>query len=110
MPALLRTLASDTHRRCRVNGAAMTITFLLGAGFCQAANASRPAGTPSYVRGYPLAADLQSCFDPTYSFEQGIEAVFAEAEQRPDPRPRAALVERLLEADHYLGAPSARNL
>src|SRR5437899_290765 len=85
----------------------MTTTFLLGAGFCQAANAYRPEGTPSYVRGYPLAVDLQSCFDQTYSFTSGIEAAFAEAERRPDPRPRAALVERLMEADHYLGSRSS---
>ena len=87
----------------------MTTTFLLEAGFCQAANAYRPEGTPSSVKGYPLAVDLRSCFDPTYSFGSGIEAAFAEAEHRHDPRPEAALVERLLEADHYLGAPSARD-
>ena len=74
----------------------MTTTFLLGAGFCQAANAYRPEGTPSSVKGYPLAVDLRSCFDPTYSFGSGIEAAFAEAEHRHDPRPEAALVERLL--------------
>jgi len=87
----------------------MTITFLLGAGFCQAANGFRPEGTPSYVKGYPLAADLQSCFDSTYSFARGIESAFAEAEHRPDLSPRAVLVERLLEADHYFGAPTARD-
>jgi len=87
----------------------MSVTFLLGAGFCLAANRERSSDTPNYVRGYPLAADLRSCFDSSYRFEAGIEEAFAEAESRRDPKPVGSLTDTLLEADHYFGWAAATN-
>jgi hypothetical protein len=83
--------------------------FLLGAGFDIDANyEAGPVVNPYHGTktdcGYPLVADiLQLCFGRNeLPAGKSIEQLFAEAKEANDIEPMERLVDRLMEADHYL--------
>lgn len=74
----------------------------MGAGFCLDANrCSHVSDLPG--TGYPLAKHLAGGFDNTYDLSHGIEQAFADARTRGDHRPVDALVDRIQQADYFLG-------
>jgi hypothetical protein len=86
-----------------------SVLFLLGAGFDIDANhEAGPVINPYYGTktdcGYPLIADiLQLCFGRNeLPAGKSIEQLFAEAKEANDIEPMERLVDRLMEADHYL--------
>jgi hypothetical protein len=82
--------------------------FLLGAGFNIDANREAGPVHNSYYGnkidcGYPLVAEmLQLCFGLDKQPAESIEQLFADAKKKHDIGPMERLVDRLMEADHYL--------